>query len=438
MTSATAGSIPGNPFQEVFGPIGGWLKKALFTLIVGLLWAAVFAFVVGAGVFLFYQFRSGNVESTVEHVNVAGQETVGNPLKLAIKQNAPGLYYTFVEPESLQPYAIDSVVQNNKNNEELGVKIVEFEPQVSFFRPNSEISLRGRIKARGLDQPTKIEVYCQLEEEQMIPAELLGTNVIGLNIGTIFKDQTTEFRVNCNFPDGVSTTKAIESRTAKLVVIYEFSTVSSQRIWALNRESLQDLQSKGIDPFVQYDKRDPLKDKDNKIRAEQTPGPINLGLQIDFPQPITTNSRYELLVQIAPQSYGVLQELNYLKIKVPAVKDLNLALQGGEALGSGSKCDFTYAGQTDDGYKEYQLVDSKLQETNKVCDKELLREYAFTEQACLEFFKQPLFKCNFIATTVPETLLSDLIKAEALYSVKVEKKLVIDIKGPPSSAAGVA
>ena len=213
--------------------------------------------------------------------------------------------------------------------------------------------------------------------------------------------------------------------------MYEFDSKSYQRVWVLDRNALLDLESQGIDPFEHYAVNDLLMN-DRKITAKTTPGPLKLGMDIDFQQPLTVGAKYSILVGLSSSATDSnLLKLDELTIEVPSVRDLDFSLQGEVNLGTSSKCDFEYTGTSEKGFKEYRLADSKLAEVNQDCDKSTLRELAITERDCNSFFKEPIYTCNFVATKVPQTLQSDIIVASARYSMKLESKSVVNIKALP-------
>ncbi len=434
-TSAASAAQPSSGIiGDFFRPIGSLLRKNLGVLFIILIVVIlVLAGFVGVRYFSAKQ-ETGQLASTVTHGTVAAEEGL-SPVAKTVKKYSPELY-AVLYPSKYNPYAIDSAVETTY--EDIGVKITKFTPITDFFRPNSDIRLLANIKARSPGDPLSIEVYCNLEDyrnDAIIPAELTGTTAIG-NTGTIFKDQTTEFIASCTFPGGLPADRQVTSKVAKLIVVYNFKTKAYLRTWFENRDELLSLQSRGIDPFEFYSVQDTLLDSKNKVRSKATKGPMNLGLQIDVPQPFTSGSRYLLLTQLSRTlEEGNMQKLDYLKVQVPSVQDLDVVLASEQNLGAGATCDFEYVLDTGNGYKEYQLLASKLEETNHDCDQRSLRELALSERDCIEFFKEPLFTCNFIATKVPATLQSDIISAEASYTFKVEKKRAVDIRALPSEVS---
>ncbi len=427
--SSGSGNLVTDTLRTIFSPIASLIRFLLKVLIV----VVVVILLVIGGILVWSKIQTGQVDSTITHAKVGTTEALG-PLWGPIKSLSPDLYAA-LRPGEYNPYAIDSVVEKSRNTD-LGVKITALKPINNFFRPGSPITLTGTIKANSLTEDSQIQAFCLLDgynNDKEIPAMILGTGATG-NTALIIKDITNLFQVSCIFPQGIQVTQQQTSKTAKLIVRYKFNTQAYERIWALDRNLLLNMQSNNIDPFKQGAVIDPLLDDNRIVRSVTTPGPINLGLSVDFPQPITTGSIYQLLVKISPSvtDSGNLESLERLTIKVPAVQNLNLVLQGEQNLGQAS-CDFEYVSESEDGFKEYQLLASKLQETNQKCDPITARTLLFlSERECLSQFKEPFFTCNFIATSAPPTLQSDIIKAEAIYTFETSKRTVVDIKALPS------
>ncbi len=424
--------------QDIFGP----LKKLFSFIIYAFSFILIFALIVGV-IFLGFSYytaskETGQLASTVKHAEVGAEETLSGP-KAAIKSRAPDFLYSFLYPGEYNPYSIDSTVERTAGKD-IGVKILEFKPITDFFRPNSPVRFLGRIKAQGLDKNTEIQAFCYLEDYnelhhagEPIEAVLTGFGAAG-NRGLIPKDQPAEFQVQCNFQNGIAADKQVTSKEAKLIVVYDFETKAYQRLWFMEKGALASLQGQGVNPFELYEINDPLLDSERKTRSITTPGPINLGLAVDIPQPLTDLTPYLLMVQISRSfDVGNLQRLSNLRILIPSTEELNIELSGEVDLVGNVQCDFEYAGQSEiQGYKEYRLAQHKIEETNKDCNKATLRELAISERDCIEYFKEPLYLCNFVADTSPQILTSDTIRASAEYTYKLEKKAVADIRALPS------
>ena len=345
-----------------------------------------------------------------------------------------------MNPEKYNPYAIDSQVEVTQATQDLGVKITEFKMTGSrtYFFSSEAIHLSGKISAGGFPDSTYyLEAFCELDGAKIprVPATLLGPNANG-NKGTVGKGVTTQFIAQCDFPDGISINKPglrELAKEAKLIINYNFNTKTYVRVWFLNKPTLIDLQGRGVDPFKLYGINDPLLNSDDIVVSKQTPGPMNLRLNIPFPQPLTT-AEYQFLVGLArTAAEGNLDTLQRLSIQVPSVSSLNMVLKGEEGYTtSGGSCDFEYNGQVQAGYKEYQLRAAKITETNTKCTKEGLILLGLTESDCLSIFKEPIFTCNFAVTKVPQTgLQSDVITTLAEYTLTNNKKTVVTIRATP-------
>lgn len=438
MAGAQAQSIPGSTVSDIFGPVKQILGKILYLIVVIIiLLGIVFGAFVGYRYFVF-QKETGQLASTVAHAEV-GAEEVLSPFQRGVRKISPDLY-AVLYPETYNPYAFDPVVDNSAGRE-VGVDILEFGPITSFFRPNTPVRLLGRIQAQGLDRETEIEVYCYLEDynekyhnDEPIPALLTGYGASN-NKGVIPKDQQAEFQAQCNFPQGLEAERQVVTKRAKLIVVYNFATKSYQRAWFLEKAQLDSLQSNGVNPFDLYNIDDRLMDSDRKITSVTSPGPIKLGLAVDYPQPLTDLTQYLLMVQISRTfEEGNLQKLSDLRILVPASDEISIDLAGEVDLAGLTQCDFEYAGSASvPNYKEYRLAQDNIEKTNTIeCDKKSLRELAISERDCIKVYKEPTYLCNFVVQTAPQALTSDTIRAEAEYSFKVEKSAVVDIKALPS------
>lgn len=429
MADVSASEKP-SALSEIFKPFL-WILKGLGILL--------FLAVVGIVIFLvarsfILQKETGQLASTVTHAKVAGEEAL-NPIQ-RLARRLPPKYAYLLDPASFNPYAIESEVEVSADNKELGVKIVKFGLQGdrTFLPAGQDIILNGEIAAGGFkENEYDLEVYCSLEgykNGELVPGRLLGADVIG-NKGTVYAGTSRSFISECKFPP-VQVTKQITAQEAKFVVVYNFITRSYMRPWFLNKVALADLNRRGLNPFNVYQVEDPLLSSNRIAKSKQTPGPMNLAINVPFQQPFTSGAEYQLLIQLSRSiQQGNLQTLERLTLKLPNVEDLVIATKGekGFNLASGA-CDFEFVGQTEEGYNEYELSASKLIETNRNCEKKTLKELAISESECISIFKEPLFTCNFIPTKVPdEGLQSDTFVAEGKYTVKVEKKNVFDIRG---------
>lgn len=426
-----------------------WIVKILYVAVIFI----VVAVLIYGGFYVVtnYLVKSGEGVSQVKHGAVAVEEPVKG-IK-GFLRSAPVIskvYNAIVVPE--QPVvSFESDVQTNVENKNLGVRIVQFYDPKKFNRPGEDLELTGSIQASSLQDETKLQVFCKMEgydQEALKNAEVLGGRASGNEV-SLYKDENTFFNFNCIFPQGIPAEKMKkpkETRFVTSVVVYEFLTKATQKVYFLPRSTLDSLERSGTNPFEFYSIKDSQLSSDRRIRSISTAGPLNLGLSVDFPQPITSNpnSVYQLFVQLSnnPGFTGNLQNIKDLEIQVPDVSELNIALQGEPdfGLGSSSVCDFEYVGPGDDGFKLYKLKPEKLDEVNSKCSSKSLKDLAISEQNCIDLFKKPIFRCKFRVNRVPESGLQfDTIRAAASYTYKIDRRTAVDVyKLPEPSESAIA
>ena len=430
------------------------LARFVLWCIIGLVILVVVVVLIYGGTYLVanYGVKSGEGASQVRHGVIAAEE----PTKgfFSYLRGAPGIknvYQALANPE--QPVvSFESDVQSNQNNPDLGVKIISFSDPRRINRPGEDIELTGSIKAASLDDDVKLQVFCYLENynhDLPVLADVLGGRAEGNEV-TLFKGAPTSINFNCLYRGGVPETdmkRPKETRFAKVVVAYQFTTKASERVYFLPRETLDSLDRNNVNPFTQYKVDDPYLKSDRTITSVSTAGPINLGLAVNFPQPLTVNPRsaYQFFVQLSnnPGFSGSLQKIESLELQVPDVPELSISLQGeqGFSFGRGSRCDFEYAGPGEQGFKVYTLSPERLAEVNRECDLKSLKELAISESQCVDLFKtNPLFGCKFVVNKVPQSGLQfDTFRSTASYVYKVERRAAVDVyKLPELGSSAVA
>jgi|SRR3989344_1224425 len=426
--SSQAGSI-GSKVSEttskVFSPIGTLISR----IIVILFFAIIIVGLIIGGRLAYNYNKLGSADVAVKHGLVAAEKPAGILGKLAA--TSPELYALWTGKPYVDPFVAE--VEKNEENPNLGVVIKEFKPVDSFFYENSDIKLTASIQASSLAEETKIAAFCSLEgfrNNQPVPAQLLGNTASG-NAGLIFKNQPAEFQARCLFPPGaVKAEKLRNAAKATLIITYEFTTKGSQKMWFLDKQTILSLEGK--DPFQYYGVSDSQLDSRRKIKSKSTDGPVLLAMKMDLPQPLSDENPYELSLQLSYNNLlrGTIEKLEYLTLQVPSVEDLDIILEGERGFTlPGSRCDFEYIGQGEEGFKQYQLRRDKLASVNKECNKETLSTLALSERECIDFFKAPTFSCLMKATKVPDGVLQfDNIRAEAKYIYRVTDNAVVEVR----------
>lgn len=427
--AATIGGDVHNFFSDIFRPFG-----KIISLLFKLILIIIIGFIVFAILKLSYNYyRFGGADVGAKNIEAAAQEPRSQFVKY-INSISPELAALWEGKPLVDTYSAE--VERNENNQDLGVRIIDFSPTKQFFYPGDNIKLSGNIRALTLSDETEIEVFCSMEgykEGRPIPAQLFG-NTAQRNKGRVFKEASEEFGVNCVFPpdDSFKLEKQRTAKLAELIVVYQFKTKASQKIWFLDRNSL--LALKGEDPFKHYKISDSQLDSRKRLRSKYTDGPLILATNIDLPQPLADNTPYELRVQLAnnPGWRGNLEKLQSLSIELPQAKDLELIMEGEKGfIAPDLGCDFEYVTTSDEGLKVYELREEKLAAVNHECNKATLTTLALSEKECVDLLKNPTFSCLIKATRVPEEKLEfDNIRASADYLYKVTDHAVVEIRKP--------
>lgn len=432
--AAEAGSIRGQiggNVSQVLSPLGG-LIKWIIVLTISTAVLLLIAFLIWIG---FNYYRTGSVDVASARVGVAAEEPIG-VFGNALFKISPNLYALWEGNVNYQD-SFSAEVETNQQNPNLGVKIFEFKALESSVLEGEPMMFEGRIVANSLADQIEFQAHCSMEEYNkgsLMPAKLSGNPTANGNKGIVFKDQTNaEFTATCIFPgEAVKIEKPREPKKAYLHVTYEFTTKGTQKVYFLDRNEM--LALKGEDPFKIYKLSDPQLGMDRKIKSKSTDGPINLAFGIDNPQPFTQDTVYRLNLQLSNNLgwSGSLKKVSDIKLQMPAVKDIELVIdgEGGFSGSSDVRCDFEYIGQGDEGFKLYKVSDASLNNVNKDCSEKNLRTIALSRSECISLFKErPTFSCFVKPLRVPKLLPQyDVLRAEAIYVYEIEKPAIVEVR----------
>ncbi len=394
------------------------------------------------GIFYMYGIQQTGLTGTaIDHGAVAAKEQVPKVIEAIGLQNA---YQTFFNPEALViGYGFESDIEENENNEKLGVRITDLRPTNKFFEGDS-IALDGTIKAQSIREPLTIQVYCELEDfnnEQKIPAQIASAEAQGNQI-TLYPGTEETILASCLFENAAEfreneDDKVITSRQATMSVTYDFQTLAMHKTYFLNQKESNALKKRGQDPFDTYQIQDPQLNYDNTIRSRATAGPLKVAIGTVQSQPFTQNQPAAFAVTIAnnPQYGGNVKTLQQITLHTPP----NTILESDPEYGSQAlidQCAFETTGEVDqEGFKVYSVKDSELDQVNQDCKDITLATAHLTTEQCIKFYKGEMnFRCKFKATEVPEEgLFYDIIRADAEYIYETKKSKVITILRLPES-----
>ena len=213
--------------------------------------------------------------------------------------------------------------------------------------------------------------------------------------------------VLCSFEAGNEIDKNIGSRRVTMSATSDIYSISSYDAYIMDTAEYDHIvYDLGQDPFVQYGIRPETLGSGNKMRSKTVPGPVNLAIFTQTPQPFTSEDNFVvLLLTLGVREDGELKEVRELNLKVPeeieASEDTNF-------------CDFEFSGEYDGDYKIYKASDEVLNRINNV------------EDYGLEISLQ----CPF---SMPELSGGDLfvqtsIIAEADYVFQIDKTTTVEIR----------
>lgn len=402
---------------------GTWVwKKIIQPIIVGIL-VGITLLIVGFIIFALFNIgRSGTGGALYTKGTVLMEQTgVGS----AILKGIESTFNIVLHPERLMTdYKWESDVEKNVDNKMLGVSVKDFKPTGQQYNSNEMIEAWGTVTATSLDEDMILRINCEMDDYEKevfvyLPREYENEINPGEQMYTVKKGQTETLTVKCVFPEGYEVNagllnKEFEEKIIRLTVKYDFTTNAYLKLYMLNPEKLNYLQSNRWNPFVYYEISDPqLSIGDRTVKSKSTYGPLSIGIGVGYTQPVTTGLFYEL---------GINLNDNGWKGKTVALKGLDLQLNPNFELGQSGDFVATVLPEQDDGYKTYKLKESTLYNVNNRCSVEQL-----TKKQCKEIEgKFDMFKTSF--------KINDEIATDQMYysSIRAKADYVFETSGVSS------
>ena len=327
-----------------------------------------------------------------------------NSIKVSINR----IFTTIKDPTSVYTETPDvkAEVDQNINNQQLGLKVKSFAPisQISF--PDEEIQLGAQVLASSLEDDAQVSINCQIPNPQKSQDINNINNAVKYDppdhTYKLTKGQINLIALTCNYPENTFNLKDSEkliSQKVELLSSYEFRTIAYLDTFTLPYDVLQThLTPDGIDYATIFEKESTSLRSEGKAISTSSYGPMTLAMDLIEPQPLTeegptsNNLYYTLDVELrktSPSFTGKLKQLKQLKIDIP--KNLEVSET------SLSKV------STDNGVTTYKLTDDQIASQNQ----------RFANPSILDpklniWFK---FKVNELNPNLKKTFIS----AEALY-----------------------
>jgi len=413
------------------------------------------------GIFIFNSYRTGTLEVYTDNVVTSLDNTVDNEGFFGFFKRQ---WDYIQDPSKINTYR--SVVENNEDNRNLGMKIVTFEPnrQSDYFE-NDDIRGVAVVQAASLSGNFSEVVFnCNLEDYH-------GSDSIKPRVVQYFGNGRVErWNVGCDFEGDkvLLSQKTLNPKDLTFTATFEAFALAHYNVYIMKRSEFERIAyDLGKSPFEYYGINEPLLGIGDTMKSTTTAGPVNLAIGTETSQPFTTweldrtsiggPGRYNTLGEIvfddssedyeltgndyyfqvalsSQESDGKIKKVNSLRLLVP--KEVQL-------IEDRRNCDFQATGESDGAYDVYGLTEYAFNEkVNKDCSKEALAGTGMTELNCMKDFKdrgvqlQCFFRIPEYSQDWGDIVLTSFV-AELNYVYEKEKKTSITIRRTSSSDSRV-
>lgn len=386
-----------------------------------------------------YLVASQQAAVVAEHAKTAAEERVAPYLPKAVSE-----IYDIMSGR-FSSYAFESDIEKNKDNQNLGLKIVDLKQEGGMVYSWQPIFISGTIKAQSLDRPLTADIRCSLKDydgniKLSLPVSGGGNKI------EVYKEIPQTYSVGCYFSDGVKVeeqsklllvgeTKVVPriAKEAKMIIDYNFVTKASHNTYFLNWQLKNELLAREEDPFDYYGVKDSQLKKDRTVTSVATVGPVNLGVGTYDTQPFSEDIPYYFGVSLSNNANfnGYIKKLNSLEIRLPP----NMIIAGETGFEEEDLCDFYPTGTLDEnGFKIYALKDEKIKEIERRCSMEDVTERKIGFEDCISLYKSSFnYFCRFMINEpiIGDSIYIDFIRAEANYEYETSRKVAVDILATP-------
>ncbi|MCD4759953.1 hypothetical protein K8R33_03625 [archaeon] len=358
---------------EVFSKFFGWIFKIVLVLAI-----------VGIAAFSYAQISSGSAEATTKDISLVIDKNLDNSW-------FSSLYDSVFNPAKTRTYR--SIVEENKDNRNLGVKITSFEAVPREFIVSDgklpHISATAMVQASSLSQEeSQVKFECELEDYTGEIAVSPKTFNYSGN-GRIESEM-----VFCNpSVDGSLSLNPTKLNTKRLTfkVLFETKTIAHYDAYIMRAHDYNSFfYNTGVDPWMHFLGERPANlGFGNVMASTTTAGPINLGMGAGRNQPFLDGytSLVPFQVSLTKNWRGDLISVKDIFLKLPPEIELDV---------NPIFCDFEPTGEFEGEYQIYHLTPYALNEkVNKDCSPEALQGTGLTEESCMKYFKTDLkLKCH--------------------------------------------
>lgn len=356
------------PMDSILSPLKpiAWLFKIAIAIF--LIFLITIPLAVGIFYFSYRSVQTGTADAFVKIVEVkVGNIPLIGPYSVYVATQLGRFLKTGGASLLASDYGTyESVVDKNSANDDLGIKIKNFQPIKRTYVSGESVSLFADLEAETLKDKSNIRINCIADGEitgNTAPASI----ILDANAPSI----TT---VSCSFPkDKLKTEKDITTKKIDLSAIYDFKTEAYYDFWAMGKDEFKKYR-------IQY-RKNPLNDVNDPnvadkekgvIKTVYSDGPMKIGV-ITGSQPFTEEvyegQNFYTFTLLLKKNFG--WEGNLVKIEnvyltLADTFELNTNQQGSSSYNEA--LDTFILEKTDGRFKTYKLspdeVENKL---NNIC-----------------------------------------------------------------------
>ncbi len=400
---------------RIFGGILSWGFR-LFLILIVLALLFVFGYAISS------IWTEGGISAYTKDVSVALDNSGAGNIFDKIKSSFDDL----IHPGRATTYT--SIVEQNEDNQQLGVKIVSFSgtPSEYLVNPGDTPPIRATavIEASSLGTSSfDVAFDCSMND-------LSGDMVVQPENITFPPGKTVYRRtIFCSIPDdGYVSLNAGKLNTKRIDfdVLFDALAYATYDAYLMRSSIYMAFESEEIDPWIYYlgQRPDNLR-LGNVVVSRTTAGPINLGIGTPNNQPfLDDNSLIPLQVSLTPSWRGNIKYVKSITLRIPP----EIELEENPLF-----CDFQFTGDYDGEYKLYELTPYALNEKlNKDCSPEAIAGTGLSEASCMEHFKSDLqLQCNMYVPPfdldMSNFYLAPIV-AEADYVFSLERSTNVNIR----------
>lgn len=309
---------------------------------------------VGAVIFAYNYATSGVLQlQTTQLVDTLSKTPILKPILDTLK--------IIKDPSiTVRQYSWQAEVDENSQNQELGLIFQKFTSLKKTYLPNEPLSFVASIKIASLKDDSKVTFSCEDTTSK------INGNIEPKEPVVLPKDSIQVFSVRCDIPTETIKLgeKKIKAETVVLKAVYDFKTNAYIEAYTMSKQLLTEKQN-NLENVFENEENSRLNKATGEVRSQYTAGPIKILINSEYSQPFTeagpfTNDPYYSLgiaIEKASSFYqGRLNKINNVYLYLPKnfeLKEDNL---------------FEFSNEEDEIFNKYKLKEETINKLNSVCN----------------------------------------------------------------------